>query len=187
MVNNNIEKIQEAKKDQIQNRFKNMQEAEKKAMEIDIERILKQSDIVLTINWLLLVSASILISEKRLSVILFIIFVILLFIQSIKLRKNRNNISIKMKEYFIKNSNIIKKHYNRIIKVKITELKDFENVQSIISNNQEDLDIISKDNFTKINDLIHKQELWNLVTILNFLILLILIFLKYNIYKIICW
>ena len=116
MIENLEERIKEAKLAQANRRLQSSQRSEEKAMEIDLERLLKQSDIIFTLNGFFIVILTFLLSSNPtiISIIRFLVSISLMLIQSLSLRNIRNKLSMATKWYINENSAILKRNSRNI-------------------------------------------------------------------------
>ncbi len=169
--------INTIKSKQSESRFIDMQKTWEKAMDIDIERVFKKTDITITIYWFFLIIASILIASNFFSIILVLWFFLLIFREIIQIRKNRDKISVSLKNYLLENSKILNQSYKNIYKQQnIDEIQIFmETHKTKIKDNEEK-------NWDLTNQLVKKQtDLINITIIINISLIIILYSLKYNI------
>jgi len=183
MTENPEERIKEAKLSQATWRLQSSQKSEEKAMEVDLERLLKQSDIIFTLNGFLIVILTFLLSSNPIiiSIVLFLFSVSLILIQSLSLWNIRNKLSMAMKWYLNENSSILKKNSKDILK-----LSTIEELAEITQNNKEDIDKVEKEVTKTTTGLIRWQENLKYISLINIVIVLIIIFIEFEVLAIIC-
>lgn len=183
MIENLEERIKEAKLAQANRRLQSSQRSEEKAMEIDLERLLKQSDIIFTLNGFFIVILTFLLSSNPtiISIIRFLVSISLMLIQSLSLRNIRNKLSMATKWYLNENSAILKRNSRNILK-----LKTIIEIEEITQSNRKDIDETEKEVTKTTDKLIQQQERLKYISLINVAIVLIVIFIEFEVLSIIC-